>query len=447
MATLQADASRRRAFSVSGTSFSIPSDLPTACANLVDGVFYILGIFLVCFASVIIAGLTHSFFVVVLPMIQRANPNNPLLICFHVAFVAFVLINVLTNYYLCISAKHKGRLYDTIVRELADTMEFAYPETPQDVLQFKRDFEEKMIFRLHRRQARQMEANEQRQQQQQQQQNTQAANAEATGVTQRKVNGDGAAAADPVPAPTPVPALPVRRWLIMAPDEWGFCDSTNQPKPPRSHFDHVTRQLVLNMDHYCPWMFNTVGYFNYRYFCNFLLFVVIGMAYGACLTLRPFLASESQKFYDQVKLSKEQHSPTTLHLFDYVPIPQERSAIAFSFILCLSVGLAVLLLASFHAYLLLTAQTTIEFHVNCANRRRAKQLRQRFKNPYDLGMKRNFQQVYGTGNPLVAIFIPSNREPEFLPLPLLGKNGLRPKYRGKKDQDDNVDSDMGVNIV
>lgn len=26
------------------------------------------------------------------------------------------------------------------------------------------------------------------------------------------------------------------------------------PKAPRSHYDHVTHKLVLNMDHYCPWM-------------------------------------------------------------------------------------------------------------------------------------------------------------------------------------------------
>ena len=230
----------------------------------------------------------------------------------------------------------------------------------------------------------------------------------------------------------------------MGPQEWGFCDATNQPKPPRSHFDHVTRQLVLNMDHYCPWMFNTVGYFNYRYFCNFLLFVVIGMMYGACVTLRPFLAFQAKDYREQIRISKEQHAPTILHLYDYVPTPDERSAIAFSFILCLSVGFAVLLLCSFHAYLLLTGQTTIEFHGNCASRRRAKQLRQRFKNPYDLGMKRNFQQVYGTGHPLRAIFIPSNREPEFLPLPLPGKEGLRPRYGGKKGQEDD---DRGINIV
>jgi len=26
-------------------------------------------------------------------------------------------------------------------------------------------------------------------------------------------------------------------------------------KPPRSHFDSITQRLVLNMDHFCPWVF------------------------------------------------------------------------------------------------------------------------------------------------------------------------------------------------
>jgi len=30
-------------------------------------------------------------------------------------------------------------------------------------------------------------------------------------------------------------------------------------KPPRSHFDSVTQRLVLNMDHFCPWVVNCVG--------------------------------------------------------------------------------------------------------------------------------------------------------------------------------------------
>ena len=40
----------------------------------------------------------------------------------------------------------------------------------------------------------------------------------------------------------------VRKWMLMGPYEWGFCGNSMQPKPPRSHYDHVTRKLVLNLD-------------------------------------------------------------------------------------------------------------------------------------------------------------------------------------------------------
>lgn len=422
----------------------MPSDLAGAVVNMMDGFFYMLGIFLICFATVIISGLTYAFFYVVLPMIQRANPNNPLWVSLNVAFVAFLLINVLSNYFWCISTKNKGPLYDTVVRELAEETGFVYPETPDDVLQYKADFEEKMIFRMQRRQARRTQIAEQQQQLQQEQLQISSTSSESGGMTQRKATGEGASATLP---PAPQQVLPVRRWIIMGPHEWGFCTKSNQPKPPRSHFDSVTQQLVLNMDHYCPWMFNTIGYFNYRYFCNFLLFVLIGMTYGACITWRPFFAIQSIPYLEQIRLSKQQHASTTLHLFDYVPTPHERSAIAFSFLLCLSVGVAVLVLCGFHTYLVLTGQTTIEFHGNCANHRRAKLANKKYKNPYDMGMKRNFQQVYGTGNPLVAMLVPSNREPEFLPVPIPGKDGLRPKYGNKKDPyivDNDPDVQLGI---
>ena len=47
-------------------------------------------------------------------------------------------------------------------------------------------------------------------------------------------------------------------WIDIGPFEWGFCKRT-MPKAPRAHYDYVTRKLVLNMDHYCPWMFSCVG--------------------------------------------------------------------------------------------------------------------------------------------------------------------------------------------
>ena len=161
------------------------------------------------------------------------------------------------------------------------------------------------------------------------------------------------------PAP-PIPAMPA--WMLMGASEWGWCQKSNQPKPPRSHFDHVTKNLVLNMDHYCPWMFNTIGYLNYRYFCNFLFYVWVSMVYGTILTAVPFRNMNGAIVRDQVKMSKEAGFKTAQHMLRMVPIPEDRTALTFAFMLCLSIGIAISVLGGFHMYLMLSAQTTIEFH-------------------------------------------------------------------------------------
>lgn len=45
----------------------------------------------------------------------------------------------------------------------------------------------------------------------------------------------------------------------------------------------VTAKCVYNMDHYCPWMSNCVGFYNYRYFCLFLLFLQLACWYALAL--------------------------------------------------------------------------------------------------------------------------------------------------------------------
>lgn len=84
---------------------------------------------------------------------------------------------------------------------------------------------------------------------------------------------------------------------------------------------------------------------------------------------------------------------------------------------------------------------------NYTNARRAKKLGKKWKNPYDLGIKRNFQQVYGSSlHPLLAIIIPSAREPEFLPIPMLGDQGKRSTYASSKSTDAGK-RNRGDNIV
>lgn len=279
---------RRRMFRLWGSNFSCPRRITEAVANLLssflDGFVYLLGPFLIVFATVIISGLAYTYFFVIVPMMERANADIPwgfLYTWLHTAFVCFILTNVIFNYVACVLTRNKGKNFNRVVRELAVATSFVYPETNEEVIQSKRDFEERMMFRMQRRQER------------------------------AQVSSEGGAHA------------PLRGWMILGPHEWAFCNYTNQPKPPRSHYDHITKVLVLNMDHFCPWMFNTVGYFNYRYFCNFLLFVFWGMAYGTYITFKPFNEISSKTYWKQIR----QKPPVILE--NWVPTEDQRTPIAF----------------------------------------------------------------------------------------------------------------------
>lgn len=249
----------RRVFGVGLWRFQVPrrfQDALIACFTTVaDGAIYLIGPILICFALVIATGLSYTFFAVMLPMLQRAwstSPYQHVVLGLHISYVIFILINVMYNYFMCVITPNKGNAYERVVRELADATGFDYPEYPEEVAQCRRDYEDRMILRMERRRARARAAASN-----QGSNNTAvptgAANSDST-VTQRR---GGGAESSFTPAEPPRPTIPKGSWMLMGPQEWGFCPYSNQPKPPRSHYDHVTKTLVLNMDHFCPWMFNT----------------------------------------------------------------------------------------------------------------------------------------------------------------------------------------------
>ena len=307
----------------------------------------------------------------------------------------FILVNTVYNYFLCVTTSNKGSNYDRVVRELAEASNFTYPETYEEIASFRMQFEQKIADRRLQLRQRQMAA----------------AASQNNGST--------------IPRSIPY------SWMLLGPQEWGYCFRSNQPKPPRAHYDHVTSTLVLNMDHFCPWMFNTVGYFNYRYFVNFLIYVCVGMLYGAFITYIPFRNISSTHYKEQsniIRVTKK----SIQRMYPLVPMPSEKTSIALTFMLCLSIGIAVLCLLLFHLYLLLTGQTTVEFHGNWANKRRAKRRGTTWINPYDLGYEDNWKFVYGNGHFIKALLLPSSRQPQFLPIPI---NGQLIKRHPKADKE------------
>ena len=57
--------------------------------------------------------------------------------------------------------------------------------------------------------------------------------------------------------------------------ELRLCSKEMKYKPDRAHYCSSFQRNVLRMDHYCPWMSNCIGHFNYKFFLQFLAYTVV----------------------------------------------------------------------------------------------------------------------------------------------------------------------------
>lgn len=155
------------------------------------------------------------------------------------------------------------------------------------------------------------------------------------------------------------------------------CKHCSRLKPPRAHHCSVCRRCVLKMDHHCPWINNCVGWGNYRHFCLFMLYLAL-----SCLFV---ITTFFPLFYQAL------FYPRRLRYMDR----GMKQCITTSFMIACSILIALSILGGFHVYLVLTNQSTIEFQLNLLKRKEARKNGEYFRNPYDMGRRRNFQSVFG----------------------------------------------------
>ena len=167
------------------------------------------------------------------------------------------------------------------------------------------------------------------------------------------------------------------------------CKYCETHKPERCHHCSVCGRCVLAMDHHCPWMANCIGYFNYRYFYLFLVYMFLGCSFCVvvCSWSYPVLRV----------LAGEKN----------IRIP---GPVVFVFVVTTSVAIAVGILLGWHTYLVLNAQTTIEYYKSRAKRLGARSAHgEVYVNEYDLGRRKNWQSVFGPAKYPFSWAMPTTR--------------------------------------
>jgi len=163
-----------------------------------------------------------------------------------------------------------------------------------------------------------------------------------------------------------------------------YCKVCCKAKPPRAHHCHMCGVCILKMDHHCPWINSCVGHHNQRYFLLFLFYLWVGTLYVS----------------------------TVLFLCNIGLIGSVRGIFAtpslmFTFVLCVAIFVAMSVFVGWNAHLCLTNQTTVEWHGNRMKAKEAKANGEIYWNEYNLGRRRNLQQIFGPFRQWWQILIPS----------------------------------------
>jgi len=192
-----------------------------------------------------------------------------------------------------------------------------------------------------------------------------------------------------------------------------WCKSCNKPKPPRAHHCHICDHCVLKMDHHCPWINQCVGHRNHRFFTLFLLYLWVACCWAVLTIAGNYFGLWQSPLADRNARRAAQGTLT------------------FTFVICAAVWLVMFAFLGWNLYLILTNQTTIEFHFNRYQRSRAATKGEMFCNPYDVGPTRNLAQVFGPNRTLLHLFLPVTQ-----PLPNDGATWLRIGDVHDTDDDD-----------
>ena len=146
--------------------------------------------------------------------------------------------------------------------------------------------------------------------------------------------------------------------------EHRLCRVTHIHRPLRSHYCSVTRRVVLNMDHFCPWVVNTVGFYNRKFFLLFLLYTMMACGW-VLMNSQPLISA----LYFRRGISFPGEKRWT---------PGREAVATMAIMLDGSLVIMLFCFGGFHARMALLNETSIEG----------------FSPAFDVGQRTNWEQVH-----------------------------------------------------
>ncbi|RLV94952.1 Palmitoyltransferase PFA3 [Spathaspora sp. JA1] len=164
-------------------------------------------------------------------------------------------------------------------------------------------------------------------------------------------------------------------------EEPPYCDKCQVWRPDRTHHCSASGRCILKMDHYCPWFSTCIGFFNHKFFVQFLIYVAL-----YCIILFIVTVTVLYGFLWGERFNEEYLSLNLVIL----------CVLSFAF------GISVSLFAGFSIYLILKNLSTIEFQQNRWNRSETTShgytyefTKAQDNNIYDLGAWENWKSTMG----------------------------------------------------
>jgi DHHC palmitoyltransferase len=139
--------------------------------------------------------------------------------------------------------------------------------------------------------------------------------------------------------------------------EVSFCKKCEMNRPFKAHHCSTCQTCILKMDHHCPWIANCVGFFNQKYFYQFLFYATVGDFFGAIGLFTRIIDPDFMTFIN--KPNRRINLKNNL-IFEIIAVLKDPLLIILGFGMTLAMSLAIGFLFFYQTYLIFNDSSSIE---------------------------------------------------------------------------------------